>query len=58
MRIASNLVNAKTTIKLDENNEMIDDNIESSKLFNKHFVNIVEKLGLFTKERKSSFHRN
>ena len=45
----SNKVKAKTTIKLVENNEMIDDEIEIAKLFNEYFVNIVKKLGLFTK---------
>ena len=45
----SNKVKAKTTIKLVENNEMIDDEIEFAKLFNEYFVNIVKKLGLFTK---------
>ena len=43
---------AKTTIKLDESNEMIGDNFEFFKVFNKYFVNIVEKLGLFTKKTK------
>ena len=29
---------------------MIDDEIEIAKLFNEYFVNIVKRLGLFTKE--------
>ena len=33
---------------------MIGDNFEFSKVFNKYFVNIVEKLGLFTKKNKSA----
>ena len=49
----SNEVKAKTTIKLIENNEMIDDEIEIAKLFNEYFVNIVKKLGLFTKEQSA-----
>ena len=39
----SNKVKAKTTIKVVENNEMIDDEIEIAKLFKKYFVNIVKK---------------
>ena len=46
----SNKVKAKPTIKLVENNEKIDDEIEIAKLFNEYFVNIVKKLGLFTEE--------
>ena len=49
----SNEVKAKTTIKLIENKEMIDDKIEIAKLFNEYFVNIVKKLGLFTKEQSA-----
>ena len=32
---------------------MIDDEIEIAKLFNEYFVNIVKKLGLFTKEQNA-----
>ena len=46
----SNKVKAKTTVKLVENNEIIDNEIEIAKLFNKYFANIVKKFGLFTKE--------
>ena len=46
----SNKVKGKTTIKLVENDEMIDE-IEIADLFNEYFVNIVKKLGLFTKEQ-------
>ena len=49
----SNKVKGKTTIKLVENDEMIDDEIEIAKLFNEYFVNIVKKLGLFTKEQNA-----
>ena len=49
----SNKVTAKTTTKLVENNEMIDDEIEIAKLFNKYFVNIVKKIGLFAKEQSA-----
>ena len=47
----SNKVTAKTTIKLVENNEMIDDETEIAKLFNEYFVNIVKKLGIFTEKQ-------
>ena len=39
----SNKVKAKTTIKLVQNDEMIEDKIEIEKLFNEYFVNIVKK---------------
>ena len=45
----SNEVKARTTVKLVENNEIIDDEIETAKLFHKQFVNIVKKLEQFTK---------
>ena len=32
---------------------MIDDEIEIAKLFNKYFVNIVKKIGLFAKEQSA-----
>ena len=37
---------------------MIDDEIEIAKLFHEYFVNIVKKLGLFTKEQSASFTEN
>ena len=49
----SNKVNANSTTKLVKNNEMVDDEIEIAKLFNKYFVNIVKKLGLITKEQST-----
>ena len=42
-RFSSNKVKAKITTKLVENNKMIDDEIEISKLFNEYFLNIVRK---------------
>ena len=48
-----NKVKAKTTINFTENTEMIDDEIEIAKLFSEYFVNIVKKLGLFTKEQSA-----
>ena len=37
---------------------MIDDEIEIAKLFNEYFVNIVKKLGLFTKEQSAISTQN
>ena len=37
---------------------MIDNEIEIAKLFNKYSVNIVKKLGLFTKEQSAVFTQN
>ena len=54
----SNKVKAKTTMKLVENDEMIDDEIETAKLFNEYFVNTVKKLGLFTKEQSAISNGN
>ena len=56
----SNKVKVKTTIKLVENNQMTDDEIETAKLFNEYFVNIVKKSGLFKKEQStvSTFLKN
>ena len=42
-RFSSNKVKAKITTKLVENNRMIDDEIEISKLFNEYSLNIVKK---------------
>ena len=54
----SNKVKAKTTIKLVENNEIIDDEIEISKLFNEYFINIVRKLGIFTEKQSAASTEN
>ena len=37
---------------------MIDDEIQIEKLFNEYFVNIVKKLGLFTKEQSAISTKN
>ena len=37
---------------------MIDDEIQIANLFNEYFVNIVKKLGLFTKEQSAVFTEN
>ena len=49
----SNKGKGKTTIKLIENDKIIHDEAEIAKLFNECFVNIVKKLGLFTKEQSA-----
>ena len=40
----SNKVKVKTTIKLVENYEIVDDKIEIAKLFSEYFVDIVKKI--------------
>ena len=42
----SNKVKAKTTIKLIENGETIDNEIKTAKIFNEYFVNTVKNLGI------------
>ena len=54
----SNKVKGKATINLVENDEMIDDEIQIASLFNEYFVNIVKKLGLFTKEQSAMSTEN
>ena len=53
LKLFSQIKLGKTTIKLVENDEMIDDEIQIANLFNEYFVNIVKKLGLFTKEQNA-----
>ena len=54
----SSKVKGKATINLVENDEMIDDEIQFANLFNEYFVNIVKKLGLFTKEQSAMSTEN
>ena len=49
----SNKVKSKATIKLVENDKMIDDETKIAKIFNEYFVNIVKKLALITKEQSA-----
>ena len=44
-----NKIKAKTATKLVKNSKMIDYEIKIAKWFNEYFLNIVNKLGLFTK---------
>ena len=46
----SNKVKAKTTIKLIENDETIDNEIKITKIFNEHFVNTAKNLGILTEQ--------
>ena len=51
--LSSNKVKAKPTIRLIENNKMIDNKIKIAKIFNKYFVNIVKNLRIL-KEKESA----
>ena len=50
-------IKLKLTIKLVQN-KITDDKIEIANLFNKYFVNIAKKLGLFTKDKSAVFLEN
>ena len=54
----SNKVKAKTTIKLIENDETIDNEIKIAKIFNEYFVNTVKKLGILTEMESATFTEN
>ena len=54
----SNKVKAKTTIKLIENDETIDNEIKIAKIFNKYFVNTVKDLGILTEMESETFTEN
>ena len=58
--LSSSKAKVKTTIKLVENNQMKKLKIETAKLFNEYFANIVKKSGLFKKEQSavSTFLKN
>ena len=58
LKLFSQIKLGKTTIKLVENDEMIDDEIQIANLFNEYFVNILNKLGLFTKKQSSIYTKN
>ena len=51
--LSSSKAKVKTTIKLVENNQMKKLKIETAKLFNEYFANIVKKSGLFKKEQSA-----
>ena len=54
----SNKAKAKTTIKLIENDEMIDNEIEIAKIFKEYFANIVKNLGILTEKESATFTEN
>ena len=49
---------AQTTIKLIENDEMIDNEIKIAEIFNEYFVNIVKNLGIVTEKESGTFTEN
>ena len=51
----SNKVKAKTTMKLIENDETIDNEIKIAKVFNEYFVNTVKNLGILTEKESATF---
>ena len=54
----SNKVKAKTSIKLIENDEMIDNEIKIAKIFNKYFVNTVKNSGILIEKESATFTEN
>ena len=54
----SNKVKAKSTIKLIENDEMVENEIKIAKIFNEYFVNAVKTLGILTEKEKATFTEN
>ena len=54
----SRKVKAKTTIKLIENDETIDNEIKIAKIFNEYFVNTVKNLGILTEMESTTFTEN
>ena len=54
----SNKVKAKTTIKLIENDEMIDNEIKIAKIFNEYFANTVKNLGILIQKESATFTEN
>ena len=54
----SNKLKAKTTMKLIENDETIDNEIKIAKIFNKYFVHTAKNLGILTEMESASFAEN
>ena len=54
----SNKVKSKTTIKLIESGETIDNEIKIAKIFNEHFVNTVKNLGILKEKESPTFTKN
>ena len=56
--LSSNKVKAKPTVRLIENDKMIDNKIKIAKIFNKYFVSIVKNLGILTGKESATFTEN
>ena len=56
--LLSNKAKAKTTIKLVENDETIDNENKIAKIFNEYFVNTVKNLGILTEMESATFTEN
>ena len=56
--LSSNKVKAKPTVRLIDNDKMIDNKIKIAKIFNKCFVNIVKNLGILTGKESATFTEN
>ena len=54
----SNKLKAKTTIKLIENDETIDNEIKIAKIFSEYFVNTVKNLGILAEMESATFTEN
>ena len=54
----SNKVKTKTTIKLIENDETIDNEIKTAKIFTEYFVNTLKNLGILTEMKSATFTEN
>ena len=54
----SNKVKAKTTIKLINDDEIIDNEIKIAKIFNEYFVNTVKNLGILIEKESATFTEN
>ena len=53
--LSSNKVKVKTTIKLIENDETIDNEIKIAEIFNEYFVNTAKNLGILTEMESATF---
>ena len=56
--LSSNKVKAKPTVRLIEDDKMIDNKIKIAKIFNKYFANIVKNLGILTGKESATFTEN
>ena len=56
--LSSNKVKAKPTIRLIENDKMIDNKIKIAKIFNNYFVNIVKNLRILKGKESATLTEN